>query len=189
VSFRGKEIINPFIDVRALYEVSSVEVYINITGTAEKPRIQLSSDPPLEENEIVSYLVFGTSSERLGTDDRVSFQEKAGEFLGSMAVDEIRDMFGDQFAVDVITIKGGQTGFSDTGFEIGKYVTEDLYVGFERYSYKRFFYERYFFSPGVPSSIVTANRAVIEYRLFDFLTVESEIGEEAGADLFFNFEY
>lgn len=189
VSFRGKEIINPFIDVRALYEISNIEVYINITGTAEKPKIQLSSDPPLDENEIVSYLVFGTSSESLGADDRVAFQEKAGEFLGSMAVDEIRDMFGDQFAVDVITIKGGQTGFGETGIEVGKYVTEDLYVGYERYSYERFFYERYFFSPGVQSSIVTANRAVVEYRIFDFLTVESAIGDETGADLFFNFDY
>ena len=189
VSFKGKEIINPFIDVRALYEISSIEVYINITGTAEKPKIQLSSDPPLDENEIVSYLVFGTSSDTLGTDDRVAFQEKAGEFLGAMAVDEIRDMFGDQFAVDVITIKGGQTGFGETGLEVGKYVTEDLYVGYERYSYERFFYERYFFSPGIQSSIVTANRAVIEYRIFDFLSVESEIGDETGADLFFNFDY
>ena len=189
VSFKGKEIINPFIDVRALYEISSIEVYINITGTAEKPKIRLSSDPPLDENEIVSYLVFGTSSEALGSDNRVAFQEKAGEFLGSMAVDEIRDMFGDQFAVDVITIKGGQTGFGETGIEVGKYVTEDLYVGYERYSYERFFYERYFFSPGIQSSTVTANRAIIEYRIFDFLTVESEIGDETGADLFFNFDY
>jgi len=189
VSFRGKEVIDPFIDVRALYEVSSVEVYINITGTAAKPKIRLSSNPALEENEIVSYLVFGTSSDTLGTDNRVALQEKAGELLGAMAVDEIRDMFGDQFAVDVITIKGGQTGFDETGIEVGKYVTEDLYVGYERYSYERFFYERYFFSPGVQSSIVTANRAVIEYRIFDFLTVESEIGDETGADLFFNFDY
>jgi autotransporter translocation and assembly factor TamB len=189
VSFRGKEIINPFIDVRALYEISRIEVYINITGTAEKPKIKLSSNPPLEENEIVSYLVFGTSSDTLGTDDRVAFQEKAGEFLGAMAVDEIRDMFGDQFAVDILTIKGGQTGFGETGIEVGKYVTEDLYVGYERYSYERFFYQRYFFSPGVQSSIITANRAVIEYRIFDFLTVESKIGDETGADLFFNFDY
>lgn len=190
VSFRGKEVIDPFIDIRALYEVSSVDVFINVTGTSENPKIQLSSDPPLDENEIVSYLVFGTSSDKLGTDERVSFQEKAGEFLGTMAVDELRDMFGDQFALDIITIKGGQTGFRDTHFEVGKYLTEDLYVGYERYSYERFFYERYFFSPGLPSSIVTANRAVIEYRLFDFLTLESEIGEvQGGADLFFNFDY
>ena len=189
VSFRGKEIVNPFLDVRALYEVSSVRVFINVTGTAEKPRIQLTSDPPLDENEIVSYLVFGTSSENLSTDDRISFQEKAGEVLGTMAVGEIREMFGEEFALDVITIKGGQTGFRDTHVEVGKYLTKDLYVGYERFSYERFYYERYFFSPGIPSSTVTANRAVIEYRIFDFLTVESEIGEESGADLFFNFDY
>ncbi len=189
VSFRGKDIIDPFLDIRALYEVSSVDVFINITGTAEKPKIQLSSDPPLDETEIVSYLVFGTSSENLGTDERASLQEKAGEFLGTMAVDEIREIFGDEFALDVITIKGGQTGFRDTHMEVGKYITEDLYVGYERFSYERFFYERYFFSPGVPQSTVTANRAVIEFRVFDFLTLESEIGEESGADVFFNFNY
>lgn len=189
VAFRGKEVVNPFLDVRALYEVSSVQVYINITGTAEKPKIQLSSDPPLDENEIVSYLVFGTSTENLSTDDRLAFQERAGEVLGTMAVGELREMLGEEFAIDVITIKGGETGFRDTHVEVGKYITKDLYVGYERFSYERFYYERYFFSPGLPSSTVTANRAVIEYRLFDFLTVESEIGEESGADLFFNFDY
>lgn len=189
VSFRGKKIVDPFLDLRATYEVSSVEVYINITGTAEKPKIQLSSDPPLDEDEIVSYLVFGTSSEKLGTDERVEFQEKAGEVLGTMAVGELRDTLGEELAIDVMTIKGGQTGFRDTHLEIGKYLTDDLYIGYERYSYERYFYERYFFSPGLPSSTVTANRAVIEYRVFDFLTLESEIGEEAGADVFFNFDY
>ncbi len=189
VSFRGKEVVDPFLDVRALYEVSSVRVYINITGTAERPKIQLTSDPPLDENDIVSYLVFGTSSENLSSEDRVAFQEKAGEVLGTMAVGELREMLGEDFALDVITIKGGQTGFRDTHVEVGKYITKDLYVGYERFSYERFYYERYFFSPGLPSSTVTANRAVIEYRLFDFLSVESEIGEESGADLFFNFDY
>ena len=189
VSFRGKEVVNPFLDVRALYEVSSVQVYINITGTAEKPKIQLTSDPPLDENEIVSYLVFGTSTDNLSSDDRLAFQERAGQVLGTMAVGELREMLGEEFAIDVITIKGGETGFRDTHVEVGKYITKDLYVGYERFSYERFYYERYFFSPGLPSSTVTANRAVIEYRLFDFLTVESEIGEESGADLFFNFDY
>jgi len=189
VSFRGKEVVNPFLDVRALYEVSSVQVYINITGTAEKPKIQLTSDPPLDENEIVSYLVFGTSTDNLSSDDRLAFQERAGQVLGTMAVGELREMLGEEFAIDVITIKGGETGFRDTHVEVGKYVTKDLYVGYERFSYERFYYERYFFSPGLPSSTVTANSAVIEYRLFDFLTVESEIGEESGADLFFNFDY
>ncbi len=189
VGFRGKEAVNPFLDVRALYEVSSVKVYINITGTAEKPKIQLTSDPPLDENEIVSYLVFGTSTDNLSSDDRLAFQERAGQVLGTMAVGELREMLGEEFAIDVITIKGGETGFRDTHVEVGKYITKDLYVGYERFSYERFYYERYFFSPGLPSSTVTANRAVIEYRLFDFLTVESEIGEESGADLFFNFDY
>ena len=189
VSFRGKEVVDPFLDVRALYEVSSVQVYINITGTAEHPKIQLTSDPPLDENEIVSYLVFGTSTDNLSSDDRLAFQERAGQVLGTMAVGELREMLGEEFAIDVITIKGGETGFRDTHVEVGKYITKDLYVGYERFSYERFYYERYFFSPGLPSSTVTANRAVIEYRLFDFLTVESEIGEESGADLFFNFDY
>lgn len=189
VSFRGKKIVDPFLDLRATYEVSSVEVYINVSGTAEKPKIQLTSDPPLDENDIVSYLVFGTSSEKLGTDERVQFQEKAGEVLGTMAVGELRQAIGDDLAIDVMTIKGSQTGFKDTHLEIGKYLTENFYIGYERFSYERFFYERYFLSPGLLSSTATANRAVIEYRVFDFLTLESEIGDEAGADVFFNFDY
>lgn len=180
MNFSGKEVIDPLLGVRAIYDVSNVEVYVNVTGTMRDPEISLSSDPSMEKNEIMSYLIFGTSSDELSTNERISFQQRAGEFLGSMAVDEIRDVFGDQFALDVITIKGWQPGFRDTYFELGKYITKDLYVG----------YERYFFSPGASLPDVAANRAIVEYRMLDYLTLETEIGgAESGADLFFNFDY
>jgi autotransporter translocation and assembly factor TamB len=62
VSFAAAEEINPFLNIRALYKAGDVNVYINVGGRARSPEITFSSDPPLTQTEIVSYLVFGTSS-------------------------------------------------------------------------------------------------------------------------------
>ena len=74
VSFSGTTEINPFLDIRALYRVSGVEIYVNISGTAKKPVVELTSDPPMSETDMVSYIVFGAPSDKIGTSDRASIQ-------------------------------------------------------------------------------------------------------------------
>src|SRR5690606_25642195 len=66
VSFSGTPDINPFLDRRALYRVSGVEIYITISGTAKKPVVELTGDPPMSETDMVSYIVFGAPSDQIG---------------------------------------------------------------------------------------------------------------------------
>lgn len=176
VSFTGTREINPFLDLKALYRVSDVDVFINIGGTARQPNIRLSSDPPMEETDIFSYLLFGTSSDKLGTGQRFSLQQKAGEILGNIAVGELKGIVGEKFALDVISVTGGEMG---PQIEIGKYLTDDLYIA----------YERSYIQTSTTTPIPT-NSVRVEYRLFDFLTLESEVGgEQAGGDVFLNLNY
>ena len=182
ISFRGTPQINPFLDLKASYRVSNVIVFVNISGTMKKPVLNLSSDPQMQETDILSYLVFGTSSDKLGPGQRTSLQEKAAEVFAFMAAGELKDIIGDKFGLDIISIKGGGAGFESTQIEIGKYLTEDLYVAYER---------------GLTSSSTLhsatpeiANQVRVEYRIFDFLTLESNLGGvESGIDVFFNFNY
>jgi len=176
VSFAGTQEINPFLDLKALYRVSDVDVFVNIRGTAKQPNIKLSSDPPMEETDIFSYLLFGTSSDKLGARERFSLQQKAGEILGNIAVGELKGIVGEKFALDVISVTGGESG---PQIEIGKYLTADLYIAYERGSTQS--------STTIPTP---TNNVRVEYRLFDFLTLESEVGgEQAGGDVFLKFDY
>ena len=185
VSFRGTPEINPFLDVTALYKVSNVNVFVNVSGTAEKPKIELSSEPPMDQTEIFSYLVFGTSSEKLGAGERVSLEQKATQAVALMAAGQLKGIVGEQFGLDIISIAGGQGGFKGTEIEVGKYFTDKLYIAYQRSSP---------FTQTVIQSASTSPDVIdqvhVEYKLFDFLTLESEIsGYQSGADIFYNFSY
>ncbi len=176
VSFPGTPEIDPLLDITALYKVSNVDVFVNINGKVSQPKIELTSNPPMEETDIISYLVFGTSSDKLGTGERSSLDQVAAGVAGGIAARELKNLVGEQFSLDVITIGGGENG---PQIELGKYLTDDLYIGYQRTSTQS--------STTTPSA---TNNVSVEYRLFDFLTLESELGgEQAGADIFFNFNY
>jgi len=176
VSFQGTPEINPFLNIKAQYRVSNVDISVNIGGTAKKPEIKLSSNPTMEETDILSYLVFGTSSDRLGAGQRISLQQQAGEVLGGIAAGELKGIVGDKFALDVISVRAGESG---PEVEVGKYLTDDLYVAYERGT-----------SQASTAAPVPTNSVLVEYRLFDFLTLSSEVGgEQAGGDVFFQFDY
>ncbi len=180
ISFRGEPDINPFIDITALYKVSDVKIYASITGTMKKPSVTLSSEPSMEQTEIFSYLAFGTSSNSLTPNARASLQGKVAEVVSLMAAGKIKDLIGEQFGLDVISITGGEKEFSGTQVEVGKYLTDNLYVAYERSSV---------LSP-YTNQMYLENTVKIELTLFDYLKLESTVGGiESGGDVFFNINY
>ncbi|HEX3037187.1 MAG TPA: translocation/assembly module TamB domain-containing protein, partial [Thermodesulfobacteriota bacterium] len=177
VSFQGIPEINPLLDVTALYEVSDVDIFVNIGGTVKKPEIKLTSEPVMEETDIFSYLVFGTSSNKIGAGERVSLESRAAQILGNLAAGQLKGFVGEELSLDVIQIRAGEGG---PEVEAGKYLTDDLYIAYER----------------GPSELITTStptltdKVRVEYRLFDFLTLQSDVGgEQAGGDVFFHFDY
>ena len=179
-SFRGDPEINPFLDIRALHQISNVNIYVKISGTRLKPVIKLSSQPSMEESEIFSYLAFGTSAKNLGPGQRASLQGKVAEMVGFMAAGQIKDIVGEKFGLDVITFTGGQREFSESQIEVGKYVTDFLYLA----------YERSLRQTKLSTNDIIQNSFKVELKLFDFLTVESRIGGvDSGGDVFFNYSY
>jgi translocation and assembly module TamB len=177
LNFSGTPEINPFLDLKALYQVSNVNVIVNISGSVKQPELKLTSEPPMRETDIISYLLFGTPSSQIGAGQRRSVQDLAAGVAGGIAANQLNKLFGEKFSLDVISIRGGESG---PQVELGKYLTNDLYIAYERSS--------------TQSSTTTTpsptNNVHVEYRLFDFLTLESEVGgEQAGGDVFFNFNY
>jgi translocation and assembly module TamB len=177
VSFRGQDEINPLLDIQALYEVSNVNAFINIVGTAKKPEIKFSSDPPMEQSDILSYIVFGTSTDKIGSGERNSLQGIATGIAGGIAVNELKGVLGEDLSPDVLRIGSGQGG---TEIEVGKYLTDNLYVSYQRGSQ----------DTALGTSTLTTDWVFIEYEIFDFLTLDSQVGgENSGADLFYNFNF
>jgi len=173
VSFSGGQEIDPFLDITALYRVSNINVYINIGGRASEPEIKLTSDPAMSETDIVSYLVFGASSTDISSGERSAIGGVATGLAGGIAAAQLERLLGSAVSLDVVSIAG-------TNLEVGKYLTEDLYIAYER---------------GTTDSIIDStniiyNKVIVEYQIFKNVTIDADVGgENPGADLFYNFNF
>lgn len=177
VSFSGTQDINPNLDIRALYRVADVRIYINISGTAKAPEIKLTSDPPMQETDIVSYLVFGAPSDQIGAGERSAISGVAAGVAGGIAAAQLEKILGNNLSPDVLSVAGGAYG---PQIEVGKYVTQDLYIAYERGTTESI----------LDSTNITTNRVLLEYTIFDSVSIDADVGgENPGADLFYNFNY
>jgi len=177
VSFAASEEINPFLDIKALYRVSDVNVYINIGGRVTSPEIILTSDPSMSEADIVSYLIFGTSSADINPSERSSIQNVATGVAGGIAASQLKNLLGNAVSLDVVSIGGG---LNSPEIEIGKYLTQDLYIAYERGSSESI----------LASTNITYDKVTVEYRIFKNVTIDADVGgENPGADLFYNINF
>ena len=112
--------------------ISGIVASVNITGTARSPRITLSSQPPLEEADIFSLIVFNQPVNRLGQGEVSTLAERAagmasGFVVTPLAVSLERALDLDIFELDAVGDERG--GPSAT---IGRQVGEKLFVKFRQ---------------------------------------------------------
>jgi autotransporter translocation and assembly factor TamB len=177
VNFTGAEKINPLLDITALYRVSSVQIYVNISGTAEKPVLKLTSNPDMTETDIISYIVFGAPSDQIGSGDRASIQGVATGVAGGIAAAQLEKLLGSKLSLDVVSVGGGTSG---PQLEVGKYLTQDLYIAYERETTESL----------IDSTTITENKVLLEYTIFKNVTINGDVGgENPGVDVFYNFNY
>jgi len=167
---------NPQIDLTATYDIHDTEIFINLIGTAEEPNLNLSSSPPMDKSDIISLMIFGTSSANLGSSQRNVSQELAS----NLAMGELAEIIAPRFGLDVLSVQGSEEGgYADPQVKVGSYIDDNLYVGYER----------------TPSELAGAStdpedKVKVEYKINKSFSVESLLGgENSGADVFYNFDF
>jgi len=108
---------------------AEVVVNLEVVGDAETLELTLSSEPQMDESDIVSYLATGKPQSALGSSDA----DMAG--LGtSMAVGAVAGVLegiaGDAVELDVVEIKVDPV--KGTTLIAGRYVSPNLYLGFRQ---------------------------------------------------------
>jgi autotransporter translocation and assembly factor TamB len=191
LQFRGTPDLYPALDVSAerLIPNTGVTAKIHITGTPRAPKIALTSDPPLDEADILSLIVFNRSVNELGTGERSSLAETAGGIASGFVAQSLGRSIGKALDVDLfeITTSDPDTGESAGGVTLGKQVGDKLFVQFRQQFGNRSFTEfmlEYQLAKylrldlqGAPQSSGVANR-LTQRRV-----------ERAGVDLIFFFSY
>lgn len=122
----------PTLQVLAQKEVQGVTILIRVTGPLSQPKLLMSSIPSMNQVDILSYLVYGRPATQLNAKENQGLQQNAAFFFGSEASREFKKLLGDHPLVpDVLQIGSSQRGGGGV-VEIGKYLTPDLYVTYEK---------------------------------------------------------
>lgn len=102
---------NPALDVRAVRKGLAVEAGVQVSGTAQKPTVKLTSDPELPDAEKLAWLILGHGPEQMSASDATLLLSAAGSILGNDSggvVKQLKNTFGfDEFGV-----RQGQIGDS-----------------------------------------------------------------------------
>jgi translocation and assembly module TamB len=165
VRFAGLPDINPILDVSAtrLIPNSGVTAKIHITGTMRAPELALSSDPPLDESDILSLIIFNRNVHELGTGERASLAETAGSIASGFIASPLSRSVGRALDVDLfeITTTDPQTGETAGGITLGKQVGDKAFI-----RYRQQFGQRSF------------TQFQIEYDLTRFMRFQGSIAPE-----------
>jgi autotransporter translocation and assembly factor TamB len=149
--------------VIAARDLGKVKVEVIMKGPLKNPEISFRSNPPLSQREILSWILFnrGTSeiSHFQGSQLRESITNLSGTHKSPDVLTKIRNALG----IDRIDFcKGGQGDSNAMGFQVGKYISQNVFVSINKSD---------------------VNRLAVEAALMEYIKLQAEIGDDAEGNL------
>ena len=131
IRFTGSDDVDPLLDLTAEHQATSLTALVHVTGSASKPKISLTSRPPLPESEIASQVLFGTDSSSLSPAQSLQLASAIATYSGASGGIGILDATRRALGVDVINFTESEENPDKTRVSIGKYITEGVYLEVE----------------------------------------------------------
>lgn len=92
LQFRGLETINPILDIKANTKIDNVEIFIDVTGSMENPRLNLKSNPSMNSKDILSYLIFGTKFSNSSMNEQNKEAQASLFILNELSKDYVKEL-------------------------------------------------------------------------------------------------
>ncbi len=174
VDFIGLEEINPNLDILAETRIGRVTIIVKLTGTADRMVLDLGSEPLMDRTDIISYLVFGRPARELTQQQSFNAEQAALNLTGRLAVKELKNILGDAFNLDVLTLESSDGDLSRGALAVGKYVTPEIFVLY-RHRFKA----------------DESDQVEITYEINRNFSIETQLGDEktTGIDFVLNFDF
>jgi translocation and assembly module TamB len=174
VAFTGGPVTAGTLDIAARYDNPTAVVRATITGTLVAPRLQLSSEPPLEEAQIAMLVATGRTELKAGAGgvNTLAAGDAGLAAAGAVAMGVFKDLLSDKLPVDSVSL-------DSTAVSAGKYLTDRIYVGYVRRFDAR------------PENGENPDEVKVEYQLAPGWQVETRYGsaQSGGASIVWTRNY
>ena len=124
IYFSGAHPINPWLNIHVLYEVDFNKFHIYVSHTLANPVFLFSSEPPMSQNDIMSYILFGEPADEAFKQSTTSESTIGTMLLGAGLKTAIGSATGIRFdTLNILNIPEG--GF---GIEVGKRLSRRIRI-------------------------------------------------------------
>ncbi|RYY24653.1 MAG: hypothetical protein EOP62_15990 [Sphingomonadales bacterium] len=129
IRFAGGKLYNPTIDISADTTAEGVTAILNVTGTAQQPRISFTSTPSLPQEEVLARLFFGTNVTNLSATEAIQLAAALNSLRGSGGGLNPLGKLKSATGIDRLRILGADDASGrGTALAAGKYITNDIYI-------------------------------------------------------------
>lgn len=126
--FASTPISNPQVNIVAVRELTDVVAKLTVSGTAQRPLLEVSADPTMSQTQALSYLVTGKPIDQLGSGEGDVVQS-AAQSLGGAAGNLLAKNLGKRLGVDEIGVENSSE-IGGSAFTIGQYLSPRLYLSY-----------------------------------------------------------
>lgn len=119
------EIMQSVLALEAVRTTPDLTAVARVQGTFERPEIELTSEPTLPEDEVLSRILFGRSPTQLTALETARLAAALAQLSGGSGF----DLFGSlESAIGLDTLDIGQSDTGQTQLTTGKYLSDDVYL-------------------------------------------------------------
>jgi autotransporter translocation and assembly factor TamB len=129
INFRGD--LNPEVYVTVTRVISGVETRVSIFGPLKQPELRLASTPPLDQSDILSLIVFNTSTNQLSAAQQQQLVARAGVLAAGFLAQPIVSAISSQTGIEILEVEPGDVG-ADVKITIGHEIAPGLVARFSR---------------------------------------------------------
>ena len=130
VDFRGD--LNPGLFISVNRIISGVETRVTISGTLRDPELRLSSMPPLDPSDILSLIVFNTSTNDLSAEQQRELAVRAGTLAVGFLTSSLTSALERSIGLDLLEIEPGTGPSGGAKVTIGQEIAPGLVARFSR---------------------------------------------------------
>ncbi len=127
LNFSGGDDLDPRLNIVGRHRAFQYRIEFAVEGYASKPTLTLRSDPPLDQADILSVLLFGKPVKALTEGEQVSLQRQAVLATADFLAADLKRSIADRLGLDTLDVDVGD-GVSGGQIGVGKYITEDVFV-------------------------------------------------------------
>jgi translocation-and-assembly-module (TAM) inner membrane subunit TamB-like protein len=130
INFRGD--LNPEVYVTVSRLIQGVETRVSVFGSMRQPELHLASTPPLDESDILSLIVFGTSTNQLTAPQQQQLLVRAGTLAAGFIAGQVLSAVQGEVGIEILELETSGDYGTGPKLTIGQEVAPGVIARFSR---------------------------------------------------------